>query len=65
MASELVPVNGILVEVGFDEAGPEDTTFANIIIRQEDGRLREFEAVRAIYPLAGLVEAKGGGRLCF
>jgi hypothetical protein len=61
----MVPVIGTVVEVGPDEAAPEDTTFSHIVIRQKDGRLREFAMVRAIYEVAGLVEAKGGGTFVF
>jgi hypothetical protein len=61
----LVPVNGTVVEVGPDEAAPEDTTFSRVVIRQEDGKLREFVAVRAIYAVAGLVERDGIGTFVF
>jgi hypothetical protein len=61
----LVPINGTVVEVGPDEAGPEDTTFSHVIIRQEDGRLREFATVYAIYEVAGLIEPNGTGTFVF
>lgn len=61
----MVPVIGTVVEVGPEEAGPEDTTFSHILIRQEDGQLREFAKVHALYEVAGLVEPEGGGTFVF
>jgi hypothetical protein len=58
---EVVPITGTIVEVGPDENGPSDMTFAHIVIRQEGGGLREFAPVHAFYEVAGLVEAKGTG----
>ena len=61
----LVPINGTVVEVGPDENGLSDVTFAHVLIRQEDGKLREFATVYAIYEVAGLVEPKGTGTFVF
>jgi len=61
----LVPINGTIVEVGPEEAGPRDTTFAHVVIRQEDGGLREFKTVSAIYDVAGLTERDGVGTFVF
>ena len=61
----LIAINGTVTEIGPEEAAPEETTLSHVIIRQEDGRVRKFAPVRAIYEVAGLVEAEGGGNFVF
>src|ERR1700731_2527871 len=44
---ELVPVNGTVVAVGPVELAPYDTTYQYVVIRQEDGTVRDFAPVQA------------------
>ena len=62
---ELVPVNGTLVAVGPVELDVDDTTYQYVVIRQEDGTVRDFAAVQAIPEVSGLVERGAGGIFLF
>jgi formylglycine-generating enzyme required for sulfatase activity len=46
--SEMVPLSGTVVAVGPVELAPDDTTYQYVVIRQEDGTVRDFAAVQAI-----------------
>jgi hypothetical protein len=61
----LIAINGTVEEIGPEEAGVEDTMLSYVVIRKEDGRTRKFAPVRAIYEVAGLVEANGAGNFVF
>ena len=62
---EMVPINGTVVAVGPVELAPYDTTYQYVVIRQEDGTVRDFAAVQAIPELSGLVERNAGGTFLF
>jgi hypothetical protein len=62
---ELVPVNGTLVAVGPVELDVDDTTYQYVVIRQQDGTVRDFAAVQAIPEVSGLVERGAGGIFLF
>src|SRR5215471_5785267 len=56
MACGLVPVIGTVVAVGPEELAPYDTTYSYVVIEKENGTVRNFATVHAIYGVAGLVE---------
>jgi hypothetical protein len=62
---EMVPVNGTVVAVGPVELAPYDTTYQYVVIRQEDGTVRDFAPVHAIPEVSGLVERNAGGSFLF
>jgi hypothetical protein len=62
---EMVPINGTVVAVGPVELAPYDTTYQYVVIRQEDGTVRDFAAVQAIPEVSGLVERNAGGTFLF
>jgi hypothetical protein len=62
---ELVPLSGTVVAVGPVELDLYDTTYQYVVIRQEDGTVRDFAAVHAIPEVSGLVERNAGGTFLF
>ena len=62
---ELVPLSGTVVAVGPVELDLYDTTYQYVVIRQEDGTVRDFAAVQAIPEVSGLVERDAGGIFLF
>jgi len=65
MACEMVPIVGTIVAVGPCECAPYDTTYSYVVIEKEDGTVRDFATVRAIYEVSGLVECDGEGTFLF
>jgi len=53
------------VEVGPDECDVHDVFYPCIVIRKEDGTFQEFAPVRAVYEVAGLIEANASGHFIF
>ena len=65
MACGLVPVIGTVVAVGPVELDPYDTTYSYVVIEKEDGTVRDFAMVHAIYEVSGLVERDAAGTFVF
>ena len=60
----IVPITGTVVEVAPDVCG-DDVMYPRVVIRKEDGSLREFAPVHAVYEVAGLIAANANGHFIF
>jgi hypothetical protein len=65
MTCGLIPVIGTVVAVGPVELAPYDTTYRYVVIEKEDGTVRDFAMVHAIYEVSGLVERDAAGTFVF
>src|ERR1043166_20163 len=65
MACQLIPIVGTVVAVGPVELAPHDTTYSYVVIEKEDGTVRNFMMVHAIYEVSGLVERDTAGTFVF
>jgi hypothetical protein len=63
--SGMVPVIGTVAVVGPVELADHDTTYRQIVIRDQAGALREFTMVRAVPELSGLVQPEASGTFLF
>jgi len=61
---KIVPITGTVVEVAPDVCG-DDVMYPRVVIRKEDGTVREFAPVHAFYEMAGLIEANGADTSSF
>jgi hypothetical protein len=61
----LVAAIGTVVVVGPVELGDRDTTYRYLVVREQDGRLRDFTMVRAVPELSELVERDAIGTFVF
>jgi hypothetical protein len=61
----MVPVIGTVVEVAPVVLDTHDTSYANVVIRREDGGFQEFGDVHAIPELSGFVQPKASGVFLF
>jgi hypothetical protein len=52
---EIAPVIGTVAIVGPVELADHDTTYRQIVIRDEAGALRDFAMVRAVPEVSGLI----------
>jgi hypothetical protein len=58
-------INGKVVAVSPVVLEPRDTTYHNLVIRDESGALREFATVHALPELSGLVQPNASGIFIF
>jgi hypothetical protein len=65
MVRGMIPVIGTIVAVGPVELADHDTTYRCIVIRKEDGTVRDFAMVHAIPEVSGLVERDAAGTFLF
>jgi hypothetical protein len=61
----MATIVGTVVTVGPVELAEHDTTYRNIVIRDESGAVRDFATVHAIPEVSGLVQPDASGTFLF